>query len=126
MLAINIRGLAENATHFRNMPQHLTEELKITIRETCIVDIETQAKLKLTRDGHVDTGRLRSSIHTEYQGSQRILPGTLKSPLSAIVGTNVEYAKYVERMDSYLAWAARQGIPKLKERINETISRVIS
>lgn len=46
-----------------------------------------RAKMNLTRVGRVDTGRLRNSIDYEIQ--------VRGSTISASVGTDVEYAKYI-------------------------------
>lgn len=126
MLAVNIRGLGRIQNTLGNMPKKLEKELSKTIRKIAIVEIETKAKLKLTRDGHVDTGRLRTSIHTEYEGTRRILPGRLEGPLGVIVGTNVEYAIYVERIDSYLIWAFKKAHPILIREVQNAIRRALS
>lgn len=78
------------------------------------INVETKAKQKITADGHIVTGRLRSSIHLEnskttgfkysdkdghvYDGSFSEKPG----PLGVYVGTNVTYAPKIEEIDSYL------------------------
>ena len=98
---------------------------KILSSSDLLVKIETVAKNKLTTDGHVDTGRLRASIHTEYLGTRRILPGKITDELGVVVGTNVEYAKYVERLDSYLGYAYKKARPILLRRVRETIRDVV-
>jgi hypothetical protein len=101
-------------------PKKLRIEVKKAVVKAAIVDIETPAKMKLTTDGHVDTGRLRADIHTEYEGSSRRELGKI-GELDARVGTNVEYAGYVERIDEYLTWAYRKGVPKLRNAIAEAV-----
>lgn len=112
---------ARYAQRFGRIPENLRRELSDTIKEIAIVDIETEAKLKLTRDGHIDTGRLRASIHTEYKGSSRILRGRIPNDLTFIVGTNVVYAKKIENIDSYLIWAYKRAIPKLRVKLRQAI-----
>ncbi len=112
---------ARFARRFGEIPDNLRQSLSDTIKEIAIVDIETEAKLKLTRDGHIDTGRLRASIHTEYKGSSRILRGRISNDLTFIVGTNVVYARKIERIDSYLIWAYKRALPKLRVKLSQAI-----
>lgn len=138
MLAVNIRGLGKINKRFKRMPAKLKRKLSTTIRQTAIVKIETVAKNKLTADKHIDTGRLRASIHTEWKGNRGFmyqnrfgtkfgggLPGKITDELGVIVGTNVEYARYVERIDSYLNYAYKIARPILLRRVRETIQEVI-
>lgn len=67
------------------------------------LEIVTDAKKKLTSDGHVDTGRLRSSIDILARRSDG---------LGTEIGTRVKYASKIESLDSYLFFAHeinRQG-----------------
>jgi len=127
-MARRMLTVSNNMTAFRRnferFPQELKNELIEVTRETALVDIETEAKLKLTRDRHIDTGRLRASIHTEYQGGpQRVLKGKIRGPLDFIVGTNVIYANHIERIDSYVIWAFDRAKPKYIQRCGEAIQR---
>jgi hypothetical protein len=114
-------NVARYARRFGQIPDNLRQTLSDAIKEVALVDIETEAKLKLTRDGHIDTGRLRASIHTEYKGSSRILRGRIPNDLTFIVGTNVIYAKKIENIDSYLIWAYKRAIPKLRVKLRQAI-----
>ena len=125
MIAVNLRDVGKINRRFKRMPKQLRQKLSNTIRQTAIVHIETVAKNKLTADKHIDTGRLRASIHTEYKGTKRILPGKITDELGCIVGTNVEYAKYVERIDSYLAYAFKKARPILLRKVREVLKEVI-
>ena len=90
------------------------------------LDIETDAKEKITEDHHVDTGRLRASLHTENpktstnqysDGTGRSFKGKLsETPKDnqVFIGTNVKYAQFIERRDSYMRYAYDKNIPKLK------------
>ena len=60
------------------------EKNKQQILRVCGVYAQAQAVINLTRNGSVDTGRLRSSIEYEVEDD------------TMIVGTNVEYAPYIE------------------------------
>lgn len=110
-----------NDRRLKNLPEDIKRRVRDAIRETALVDIETEAKLKLTRDRHIDTGRLRASIHTEYQGSQRTLSGSITDDMTFIVGTNVVYAKKIEEIDSYLVWAFNRAKPILKIKIQNAL-----
>lgn len=104
------------------LPDNIKRAVSDAIKEVAIVDIETEAKLKLTRDGHIDTGRLRASIHTEYLGSPiRVLSGSIKHEFTFIVGTVVVYAKKIEGIDSYLIYAYDRALPILKVKIAQAI-----
>lgn len=83
------------------------DELRKAIIETALF-IEREAVNNINIMRAVDTGRLKNSIHTEakglnsYRGSAANEPGdekfsvNPKDEFEAIVGTAVEYAKYVE------------------------------
>lgn len=76
----------------------------------CGLLVERNAKLILTDEQHVDTGRLRASITTRLVGGKRYR--------SAQTGTNVQYAADVEfgsgpkhvPIDALKAWAKRKGL----------------
>jgi hypothetical protein len=53
----------------RRYQKDTQEKLKKAIIQIALVDVETVAKQILTAGGHVDTGRLRASIHTSYWGN---------------------------------------------------------
>lgn len=138
MLTVNLRGVAKVQRKFKRMPKQLRRKISQTIRQTAIVKIETVAKNKLTTDKHIDTSRLRASIHTEWLGNRGFLykdrfgkkfggglPGKITDELGCLVGTNVEYARYVERTDSYLAYAYKLAKPIIIRRVRETIRDVI-
>lgn len=120
---IRVRSNARTfVRNFGRIPDNIRQNLSDTIKEVAIVNIETEAKLKITRDGHVDTGRLRASIHTEYlDGPVRILSGRIDNEFTFIVGTTVIYAKKIEKLDSYLIYAYKRAIPILRVRVSEAI-----
>jgi HK97 gp10 family phage protein len=80
--------------------------------------IERKAK----RIAPVDTGRLRSSI------SSQVGPGQL--PTYAEVGTNVNYARFVEfgtknmKAQPYLIPAFEQSKPEIDQNIQEAIAKI--
>jgi hypothetical protein len=104
----------------RNFPQ-LNEKMKKGILDalvkTALVDIETPAKQNV----RVDTGRLRASIHTEYMGHFGDLSIKPTNSLQVIVGTNVEYAVYVERRYPFLFPAFESSRSALISRISDVI-----
>jgi len=81
-------------------------------------NIESGAKNNITTDGHVDTGRLRSSIHWESKGNRghnysdkqgNNFDGKFEqmiNDMTIIAGSNVEYAPKIEDLDAFLspAW----------------------
>lgn len=101
---------------------NLKKRVKKAVRKVAIVNIESVAKSKLTSDGHIDTGALRADIHAEYEGGPRRILRASIGPLGAVVGTDKEYAGFVEDMDSYLEWAFNRAIPKLNAAIEREIA----
>ena len=118
------------------IPQVREEFLRKFTQEiiTTGLEVETDAKLKLTTDEHIDTGRLRASIHTEYKGHTshnysdmegNSFQGALNlrlRELDVIVGTNVVYAQKIERLDSYLFWAFEKNKAPLTRRLRNIIN----
>lgn len=91
------------------------------ILDTSALMVETRAKRKLTSDGHIITGRLRSSVHVIKKGDE--IPLSLK-PLERAVGTNVVYAGYIEfNHDSYLHYANMKERNRLVREIRKTLTK---
>jgi len=89
-----------------------------------LFDIKLLAQRKIKADKHIITNRLRSSIFVKTPGQQYAQTSTNAIPYSddtgrsfkrgldvdlkkfeGAVGTNVEYAIFVEKIDSYLQYA---------------------
>jgi HK97 gp10 family phage protein len=93
-------------------------ELNIAVRDTAF-NIERSAKLAAP----VDTGRLRGSITTDFKPSET-------NP-EAEVGTNVEYADYVEygtykmAAKPYLNPAYDKHIEKFENQVSRIIRRLL-
>jgi len=105
--------------------------------------IESDAKKKLRDDGHIITNRLRASVHAELKSGKSFsytdylgnsYDGSLGETIAAdeaIVGTNVEYAPYIEfgsknfKGDSFLGWAAVKQMRLLPERVTKEINRIL-
>ncbi len=77
---IDIKALEQFGKGLRQYRRDLEKALKKAMEKT-VLEIEAEAKKRCP----VDTGRLRASINPK-----------VKSPTEGSVGTNVEYAKYVE------------------------------
>jgi hypothetical protein len=112
----------------------LEEKIKEAIKQTALIDVETRAKQNLTSGGHVDTGRLRASIHTSFRGNtghsysdnqggrfNGSLSESPRSELEFLVGTNVVYANYIERRFNYLQSAFENGKQRLQSRLRNII-----
>jgi hypothetical protein len=123
-----IRGILSNInTHETNIPK----KVKAGMIEAGLIHVETPAKEKLTSDGHVDTGRLRASIHIEYKEKRghsysddygETFQGRLSESIGkddVVVGTNVEYAEMIEQFDSYLRYALNIN----KKKIMQTVQK---
>lgn len=105
---------------------------------TALVDVETFAKDKITSDGHVVTGRLRASIHTETltdtthnytdsegQGFNGSLQQKPKNLNEVFVGTNVIYAMKIERLDSFMRAAYVNGKSKINDNVKRALRRTL-
>ena len=118
----------------KDFPAEARRKVKGAIIETALTEVETPAK----QNCRVDTGRLRSSIHTKYsnvnanyksrdeQGNQYDdtipdKPKDTNNEYTVIVGTNVEYAKKIESKDHMLENAFVNSQSKLKNAIIEAI-----
>ncbi len=116
--------------------EQVLKRVKGMIIETCLVDIESEAKNKLTNKQHVVTGRLRASIHTKYanynntHGYRNLLGESFNESLKvnpienltyfeAYVGTSVNYASKIERLDAYLYPSFLSATRDLKKDIKK-------
>lgn len=96
------------------------------------INIESASKKKITSDDHVDTGRLRSSIHYEsstvnkafkytddngnsFSGSLNVSPDDLE----VFVGTNVDYAENIRKIDDFLFPPAEAEKADLLKRLKK-------
>ena len=101
--------------NLRNVYKDMYKEIKKTTIEVALTEIETPAKQKC----RVDTGRLRASINTRYanknanynyrdnenksfDGSLDEKPDNTQTRFICIVGTNTEYAPFIEAKYPYL------------------------
>ncbi len=97
--------------------------------------IESDAKMDITRNSHVDTGRLRSSVHMEsnqinrnytysdnagnsFNGSLGVNPDELE----VYVGTNVEYAESIRKIDDFLFPYAEKERVDLIRRLKKQLA----
>lgn len=83
------------------------EELREKVKQECLrlaLAIEKNAKMNITKEGRVDTGRMRASVQVadetgnisgSPQRSEDEATGIKKGIVA--VGTTVEYAKYHEK-----------------------------
>lgn len=80
-MKVTIKGLNKWEKWISSVTEEVLDETRDLVKETAY-NIETDAKFLAP----VDTGRLRSSITTDIE----------KDGLAAEIGTNVEYAEWVE------------------------------
>ena len=87
--------------------ERVKDEIEATKQE-----VVTDAKKKITQDKHIDTGRLRASI------------GVLsfrRDGLGVEVGTKVEYAEKIEKIDSFLFHAWEENRAKFINRLKKIL-----
>ena len=155
--SVNIKMSRRLTRNLRNLPDEIDKAVKSAMVNTALVKIETVAKQTLTQEKHVDTGRLRASIHTRYgdnipvsseygarfrvgdsnktyiyfdKGKKHQYNGTLKkNPIDRsrrfqiFVGTNVEYAGYIERRFPYLIPAFESSKQYMARKIRSILRR---
>lgn len=98
------------------------------------INIESASKNRITADEHVDTGRLRSSIHYEsstvnnnfrysddegnsFDGSLGVNPDELE----VYVGTNVQYANKIRKINDFLFPPAEAERVELIRRLRKQL-----
>lgn len=133
---VQIRGLERVLKRFKEFGDEIKVEAQKELVASCMIELETVAKEKLTQDGHIDTGRLRASIFTktidnkkhrysDQEGNSYTCELSSYVDNSQVsVGTNVEYAKKIERLDSYILYAYKQGCPKILKNMDKLLERM--
>lgn len=113
----HIQGLDRWNAWVGNITQEVEEEIKSVVEEHAF-KIEAEAKRLVP----VDTGYLRRSIATQFPTSGK--------GLTAYIGTNVEYALFIEFGTSkqyakpYLTPAYNKWKVKFKDKIIEITNRI--
>lgn len=138
-----VEGLSELFRRLALTKEQIHCAIKKGVDRTALA-IESDAKRKIASDGHIITGRLRSSIHAELKSGERFsysddsgksFDGSLEvevDELEAVAGTNVHYAPYIEfgtkyiRADSFLGWAAMKQTKLIKARIEQEIKKILN
>ena len=67
---VKVTGIPKVKDNLNKWEQIILKAAKKALIKGAFVDVETGAKKKITQDGHIDTGRLRASIHTSYKGKE--------------------------------------------------------
>jgi hypothetical protein len=118
---LEIENLSQVRYDFKRFEERKQKELFDELNISAF-EIETAAKRKLTSDGHVVTGTLRSSVHVVRHGD--------KIPIQfdeneRYVGTDVEYAAKIEMLPDggYLAHAANKQRPIFLANITKILNR---
>jgi phage gpG-like protein len=135
-IRVTLKGKEELKAAFDRFKRETRDEIKREMIATALTDIETPAKMSLTVKKHVITGRLRASLHTAYKGKESFnytddkgqsFNGTITEESigenDVIVGTNVVYARKIERLDPYLFPAFEQVRPKLARRLSKILDK---
>jgi HK97 gp10 family phage protein len=108
---IKVSGVNKTMRKFEEYTGVVSRKTAEAVEKTAL-DIERRAKTKAP----VDTGRLKNSIHTEPRGEY-----------SRWVGTNVEYAVFVEfgtrKMSArpYFYPSVQEVIPEFKKRLEKAV-----
>ena len=111
---MNISGVTAALRNLNNLSEKIVKGKDMAIN-ICCLKIEADAKKNITEMKAVDTGRLRSSITHEVK------------PGEGRVGTNVEYAQFVEYGTSkmkprpYLYNAFQKNIAFIKKTLGDAV-----
>lgn len=136
-MKVKISGIPNVKKNLDKYEKLILEASRKAMIKSAMVDIETGAKKKITQDGHIDTGRLRASIHTSYKGKENYSYSdndgkSFDSSLdvrykqyNVFVGTDVNYSQKIEMLDSYLFYAYKMGKEKLPKRIKDEVSKLL-
>lgn len=134
---IKVTGISQALKALESYKDTKTERLVDTTDEAAI-NVDRKAKRKITADGHIDTGRLRASIHpistgqhdefsnyTDKKGNSFEGGTGIDNPkLGASVATNVEYGPKIEALDSFMFWAWEQERPEYIARVKKILSSI--
>jgi hypothetical protein len=133
---VQITGVENLIRKFNNFADEIKVEIQQELIATAITEIETPAKESLTDKGHVDTGRLRSSIYVKYKGNEsknyvdhegNSFTAKLNIPVKDLrvsCGTDVPYGMKIERLDSYLINNFEASKPKFRRNIDKVINKL--
>lgn len=136
-LDVNIKGLSKVLKNIKGKEKEILKVAKAALIESALIDIETVAKQKLTKDKHILTGRLRASIHTTFKGKSpygyldmqgnayRSNLNVKKTDMNVFVGTDVVYARKIERLDTYLVYAFLRARRLVPARIKKHLLKVV-
>lgn len=135
-MRVNVKGIRGVQIKAESMRDKVIKATHGAMVKGALIDIETVAKKKITQDKHIDTGRLRASIHTTYKGMNEkfnyndmqgqafeAMLDVRRKEFNVFVGTDVLYSKFIERLDSFLYFAFKHAQPKIRKRIKQEIKR---
>lgn len=103
-MRVNIHGIGRVVRNAEQFEDKIIKATRKAMIKSALVDVETGAKKKITQDRHVDTGRLRASIHTSYKGntthfyndndgkSFESILDVRRTEFNVFIGTDVLYA----------------------------------
>ena len=134
---IKIEGTDQLVADFKRYGKEAKKAVKRGVDRTAIA-VETDAKLRLEGglggDKRIKTGNLRASVHAELKQGEahgKYGLGEKIDDMEAIVGTNVEYAEFIESGTryiapmSYLEFAAIRQDVKLRERVTDELNKLV-
>lgn len=133
---IRITGVRQLIRRFDQFSDEIKQEVGNELIATAKTELETKAKENLTEKGHVDTGRLRASVYvksiqqithsySDQEGNSfRCNIHADISQMSIAFGTDVPYAKKIERLDSFIINNFNASKPIFKRNINNVINQL--
>ena len=114
-MEIKISSDAEKILRKFNKTETVEKDVSKLVKDT-LHNIERDAKLNLTKNDSVKSGRLRGSIISAYSGE---------------VGTDVEYAEYVEygtryqNAKPYFEPAVEKNLEKFDEELDKIVDKLL-
>ena len=135
---VKIEGIPKITKNMDKWEEKILKVAHGAVIKSAKIDVETGAKKKITQDKHIDTGRLRASIHSSYKGNEIYTYSDNEGnsftsrvdvrykEYNVFVSSDVEYANKIEMIDSYLFYAFKMGKNNLPKRIQKDVKKLLN
>ena len=130
---VQLTGVKELLKTLNKFSNEIKVEVQKELIATGLTELETKGKESLTRHKHVDSGRLRSSLALKYKGREKhnysddngkSFVCNLSEPVKDLkisYGTDVPYARKIERLDSFIYNIFDAAKPEFNKNIDAVL-----